>query len=65
MLTGFPNELDWNGDAGETVVFDENLGFLTNTILKAGSEPWVNVTRNIYSRCSDEIVPMNISIYAS
>jgi hypothetical protein len=65
MLPWFPVELNRNCDANETIVFRKKLSFLTNAVLKVGSEPGVDVTRNIYSGCSDEIVPVNMSISAS
>lgn len=62
MLSGFPVEFYWNCDASEAIVFNDDLCFLTEAILKASPKPWVDITRNIDGRCSDKIVPADVSI---
>jgi hypothetical protein len=65
MLTRSPTEVSWNCDSSEAVVFYGDLGFLTNTILEESSEPGVDVTRNVYGCCGDEVVPVDMSMSAT
>ena len=58
MLSYFPCKVCRNSNTDETVVFYFYMGLCSNTILKAGSEPGVDVARNIYSSCAYEIVPV-------
>lgn len=57
MLPGFPVEVDGNCDFNIAVVFYKKLSLLTDAVLEARPEPRVGITWNVYSRCSDEIIP--------
>jgi hypothetical protein len=65
MLSGFPIKFGWNCDASEAIVFYKDLGLLTDTILKESPRPGVEVTRNVYGRCRDKIVPASVLVPAS
>lgn len=65
MLSRAPIETGRNCDSNKAIVFYGNDGFLTNTIFEASPEPGVDVTWNVYRRCSDEVVPMEVSEPAS
>jgi len=60
MLSGCPVKVGWNRDASKAIVFDGDLGFLTNAILETGTNPGVDVAWDIYSGGGDEIVPVNV-----
>jgi hypothetical protein len=62
MLARSPVEVDWNCDAREAIIFYGNLCFLTYTVFKESSEPGVDVTRNVYGCCGDEVVPVDMLI---
>jgi hypothetical protein len=60
MLSRLPVEFGWNRNTDEAAVVQGDSGFLRDTILKAGSKPWVYVTRNVDCRCGDEVIPSYI-----
>jgi hypothetical protein len=62
MLSRFPFEFGRYCDTSKAIAFYAYLGFLTDAILEACPKPWVDVTRNINSRCGDEIVPKDVSM---
>jgi hypothetical protein len=47
MLSGCPIKVGWNRDASKAIVFDGDLGFLTNAILETGTNPGVDVAWDI------------------
>jgi hypothetical protein len=63
MLSGFLVKLGWNYNASEATVFNGDLGFLIGAILEVGPEPRVDITKNIYSCCGDEIIPVPLYCY--
>ena len=52
-------EVGGNSDAGEAVVFYEDVGLLRCAVLKACAEPRVDVAWNVDGGCSNEVVPAN------
>ena len=65
MLSGFPSGFGWNCDANKAIFFYEDLGFLTDAILEASPKPGVDITRNIYGRGGNKIVPTDVSMPVS
>ena len=62
MLSYFPCKVCRNSNTHETVVFYFNMGLCSNAILKAGSQPGVDIAGNVYSGCTDEVVPISESV---
>ncbi len=65
MLPGPPVEVPRNRNTSEVIVFYADSGMLRDTILKASSEPGIDVARNIYNSCSDKIVPEGLLVSIS
>jgi hypothetical protein len=65
MLSGAPIEVGWDCYTSKAIVFYEYLSFLADAILEASPKPGVDVTRDIYGGCSDEVIPVEESMSAS
>ena len=61
MLPWLPFEVDWYCDARESIIFNEDLCFLTYTVFEEGPEPWIRPTRHVHCCCCDEVVPISVS----
>lgn len=61
MLTRYPCEVCWDGDTGEAVFFNGDLGLLTSAVFKESSEPGIDIARHVYSCCGNEVIPIKTS----
>lgn len=62
VLSRDPCEVRRDRNACEAAVLNGDLGLCSRTILKASPKPWINVARDVHSRCRNEVMPVEPSV---